>query len=67
MRAEGRPSASTVASVIAVGSGTWACDRLVHPGVELLEGVGVDVGLVEALEGVVVADVGDVHGGPGRG
>ena len=42
-------------------------ERLGEPGVELLEGVGVDVGLVEALEGVVLAQVGDVHGGFGRG
>ena len=40
MRVEGRPSAPTVASVIAFGSGSCAGDRLLEPGLELLHRVG---------------------------
>ena len=43
MRAAGRPSAPTVASVIAVGSSAADADRLVEPVRELAQRVGVDV------------------------
>jgi hypothetical protein len=41
--------------------GNLGRDGLFEPGAELLQGIGIDVALVQAPEGVVIAEVCDVH------
>ena len=59
----GRPSASAVASVIALGSGIVRLDRLVEPALELAERMRRDARFVQRLALVVDAQVGDLQGG----
>ena len=65
MRAVGRPSGETVASVIAFGFGELGGARFVEPARELLERIRRDLALVERRTAVLGAQVGDARLGIG--